>query len=127
MYFNKVRFVHKSTLIILGGVFFVAVSIYSLLLSPTTQSTNLEFNNLKIGMSREHVIQAVGAPPGDYTNGTYSGCAKAFGGSGWVTSKNELIVNFDDNDIATQIRIVPVVIVYKPSTYDRICDFLAIH
>jgi hypothetical protein len=73
--------------------------------------TRAKFEQVRKGMSREEVIRIVGGPPGDYSDGEWSSMPRLSGyeaHDSWFTDEGELLVRFDDTDIATHVVIVSV-------------------
>ena len=118
---------HRRILFLSAGL--IVIVGFGLSLAHTRRQSppsRVQLEMVTVGMTREEVAQIVGGPPRNYTNGEFSGLAKAFGGDGWVCRDGELIVIFDVNGVATDVKVVSVARVYYPPLFQRVCDMLGL-
>ncbi|QEL16029.1 outer membrane protein assembly factor BamE [Limnoglobus roseus] len=94
------------------------------------RSMRARFEQVKEGMTREQVIGLVG-PPGDYSAGDGWPCPRSsivydLDFESWLGNDAELLIEFDDNGVAKDVRVWDVMELPRQTLLERLRNSLGL-
>jgi hypothetical protein len=110
-----------------GLAMLIGLSVTLFVISRARRLSRDRFEQVQTGMSFEQVVATVGAQPGNYVTCRYwphKDSCRLMAYTWWACDEGELLVRFDDNNIANAVIVRNVFLIDPPTPLERLREWL---